>query len=536
VENVFTVPDTREGWVESVDILTDVAFGGNSHFEEISGDSPEATITVDVSNIRIRGSLLKTSGGIACGPGPLVTMLVDYVKQLNSCFGRQLTSLDAMALDHMLASCVIAGGKRRSSRMSVKSWLDHDIFDFINCKREDGAHWSTNISVELDDHFFECYDNTFVDVAKGEYSNLKKDLQELQDHARRVMRAIILGKRSNGEPGTWNRSLAMVGEREPELMFCPNPCGEIGLHMWENCNLGHINLEAFAPRLDGSVPVCDMTEAFRLMTRWLVRATFGDVPQPRQQEVMGKNRRIGVGFFGYHAWLALHGIRYSDSHKDAWVKETLSDMRRVVRSEADRYADEMGIPRPVQSTTLAPTGTIVLLPGTSSSAQAIEAAWFRRLVRYASMDPELHIKKLEGYETIIDDDAKDTEIVVYWCENPLVAKVRTMGFEPDEILESQYDVKLQDSLAIQAMLQEVYVDNSISFTINMRPEDMPSEEEMEARFMEYLPRIKGTTFFPEKSRKNSPIQPITKAEFDAFKGRKEITTIETECRTGCPVK
>jgi ribonucleoside-triphosphate reductase len=535
VENVFTVPDTREGWVEAIDILTRVAFGEDAGFDIPLG-LPEATVTIDISLIRKRGELLKTSGGIACGPGPLVSMLVDYVKQLNSCFGRHLTSLDAMMLDHLLASCVIAGGKRRSSRMSVKSWMDQDIFNFINCKREDGAHWSTNISVELDDDFFDCYYNRNAEAAKQLGDRAIENTQLLHEHARRVMRAIILGKRSNGEPGTWNRSLAMKGEREPELMFCPNPCGEIGLHMWENCNLGHINLEAFAPRLDGSKPVTSMGEAFRLMARWLVRATFGDVPQRRQQEVMGKNRRIGVGFFGYHAWLALYGIRYSDSHENAWVRETLNDMHLIVREAADQYADQMHIPRPVQCTTLAPTGTTVLLPGTTSSAQALTAPWFKRLVRYASMDPELHIKKLEGYETIIDEDAKNTEIVVYWCEDPLVAKVRAIGFEPQDILESQYDVKLQDSLAIQAMLQEIYVDNSISFTINMRPEDMPTEEEMESQFMEFLPRIKGTTFFPEKSRKNSPIQPLTKEEFDAYQGRKEITMVESECRTGCPVK
>ena len=67
--------------------------------------------------------------------------------------GRRFSSEDAMSLDHTLAACVIAGGKRRSSRMSVKNWKDHDIFEFINCKRNDGVHWTTNISVEIDNDF-----------------------------------------------------------------------------------------------------------------------------------------------------------------------------------------------------------------------------------------------------------------------------------------------------------------------------------------------------------------------------------------------
>lgn len=516
LDQVFVVPDDREGWVKAVEIVTRMAFGENAGFRG-NPDKANATIVFDVSRIRVSGTPLKTSGGIACGPGPLMVMLTNYVRQLNACYGRQLTSIDAMTLDHALASCVIAGGKRRSSRMAVKSWADTDIFDFINCKGQDGLHWTTNISVEVDDAFYDAY--------------LTDD-----GHARRVMRAVTLGKRSNGEPGLWNRSYAQVGEREPELMYCPNPCGEIGLQMWENCNLGHINMEAFAPRPDGSQPSVSMSEAFRLMTRWLVRATFGDIPQPRQREVVDRNRRIGVGFFGYHSWLALHGIKYSDSHKDAWVQSVLTKAQELVRATAAAYAEQLNIPCPVKNTTLAPTGTTAALTGSTTGAQCMIAPWFKRLVRYSTMDPELAIKKLEGYEIIPDDDAHNTDIVVYWCEDPLVTKVRAMGYDPAELLESQYDISLRDSLSVQAMLQDVYTDNAISFTINMRPEDMPGEEEMESMFMEFLPRIKGTTFFPEKSRKNSPIQPLTKEEFDAYQGRKEITMIEDVCRGGCPVK
>src|SRR5208283_156685 len=109
--------------------------------------------TIDVSNIRKRHSLLKSSGGVACGPGPLVEMLSDFTKHVNGCYGRRLDWEDCMVLDHSLAACVIAGGKRRSSRMAVKNWKDPGIFKFINIKREDGAHWTTNISVEIDDDF-----------------------------------------------------------------------------------------------------------------------------------------------------------------------------------------------------------------------------------------------------------------------------------------------------------------------------------------------------------------------------------------------
>lgn len=502
--DVLKVPDTREGWVEAVEHILKAAWSGS--------DSSESRIVIDVSGIRARGELLKTSGGIACGPGPLVSMLHDFTKQLNGCIGRTLTSLDAMVLDHALASCVIAGGKRRSSRMSVKSWKDSDIFEFINCKRQDGAHWSTNISVEVDDEFISAYNSG-------------------DEHAKSVMRAVTLGKRSNGEPGLWNRSLAMKDERDPELMFCPNPCGEIGLQMWENCNLGHINLQHFA-----SKPNREAAEAFRLMTRWLIRATFGDIPQPRQREVVDRNRRIGVGFFGYHGWLAIRGFKYSEAYKEASIQNTLNMFKTTVQNEAREYSGQMNIPCPVKNTTLAPTGTIVLMPGVSASGQAVIYRHFKRLVRYADTDPELEVKRKEGYKVFKDDDARNTQIVEYWCEDPLVSVLKAKGLDAEELVECQDEIKLEDSLGTQRMIQEFYADNAISFTINMGEDKMPTEDVMERAFVDALPYIKGTTFFPEKSRKNAPYQKLSKAEWDAYTGRKETIQVEDECKTGCPVR
>ena len=513
-----SVEDSREGWVDSVGTILRLAFGESAGFAGVDPGASEVVLTIDVSPVRPRGMPLKTSGGIACGPGPLVETLIALTKRINGCYGRRLTSLDTMAVDHDLAACVIAGGKRRSSRMSVKCWKDHDIFEFLNCKAQDGLHWTTNISVEIDDEYMAAYADP---------------THEWHAHARRVARAVVLGKRENGEPGLWNISLAR--KDDPDVVS-PNPCGEIGLVPFENCNLGHVNMEYFAPNPSGYRPVMTMREAFRLMARWLVRATFGDIPQPRQRKVVDKNRRIGVGFFGYHAWLALHGTRYSEGYKTSWVVNTLAEMKQTVIDSATSYARLLGIPVPVKFTTLAPTGTIVTLPGTTGSGQSMMAPWFKRLVRYSDMDKSLDKLRTDGIEVFPDDDAKNTSIAVFWCEDPLVAKVRAIGFDPADVLESQYEISMEDSLATQAMFQEIYVDNAVSFTINLRPEDMPNEEAMEGLLMKYLPRLKGTTVFPEKSRKNTPIQPITKAQFDAHLGPKQITAIEVECVGGCPVK
>jgi ribonucleoside-triphosphate reductase len=511
-QNIFVVPDSREGWVQAVEIILRAAW------QRISGR--EARIVIDVSKIRPRGEPLKTSGGIACGPGPLVSMLTDFTKHLNGCFDRKITSVDAMILDHSLSSCVVAGGKRRSSRMSVKNWADKDIFEFINCKREDGAHWTTNISVETDDRFESYYNDDSGYIAS----------EEEHQHAREVMRAVVLGSRSNGEPAFWNRSLSMKGERDPDLMYCPNPCGEVGLQMWENCNLGHVNLQAFANK-----PTKHMKEAFRLMTRWLMRATFGDIPDKRQREVVDRNRRIGVGFFAYHGFTSLRGIKYSESWQSEEVISTLEMMRKAVDDEAESYATVLNIPVPAKTTTIAPTGTLTALTGTAAGDQAIYAPWFIRRVRYSDMDPELAIKKLEGYKVYPDTDARNTSIVEYYCEDPLVSKVLAEGLDP-RVIEAQDEISFEASLNVQAMLQSVWANNAISHTINLPPHLMPTESEMEEKLMQYHGRLKGTTIFPDKSRRNAPLERLTKEQFDSWQGHKEVTMVETECVGGCPVK
>jgi adenosylcobalamin-dependent ribonucleoside-triphosphate reductase len=497
----FQLADSREGWIDGVEIPLRAAWG-YSNFRKV---------VLDISDIREKGRVIKTGGGVSPGPLPLVIMLGRLHKLLANVAGKKLTSFMAMELDHRIAECVVAGGKRRSSRMSVKSWRDEDIFEFIAYKEKDGDNWTTNISVEIDDAFIEAFKTS-------------------DEKAVKVLEAIVRGKMKNGEPGIWNRSLSQQGEREPEEMYCPNPCGEIGLYMWENCNLGHINLQYFAGR-----PLKKAIEAFRLMTRWLIRATYGDIPQPRQRAVVDKNRRIGVGFFGFHGWLALSGIKYSECWKDEYVQTALRHFRKTVDVEAVKYSDELGIPHPVKTTTVAPTGTVAILPGVSSGLQPIFAPWFKRRVRYADTDVPLQELKKQGYPNYPDKDALNTEIVEFWCEDPLVSIVRGRGLDAEALVEGQDQIEFTDYLEVQALVQDIYANNAISFTINIPEAKMPNEPEMVTALGKILYRLKGTTVFPDKSRENAPFERLTKEQFEGYAGPKEFSNVEDPCKGGCPV-
>jgi len=499
----IAIEDSREGWVNCLVAIIDAAHGSTC-----------GPLVFDVSRIRAYGSPIKSFGGKASGPAALIRMGLNIARQLNERVGHKLNSLDYMLMDHNIACCVVAGNVRRSARMSVKHWKDSDIFDFIDCKSDKAhvAHWTTNVSVEVDNAFFRALKN--------------KD-----SHALKVYETMIESMYYSGEPGFWNSSLSQHGETEE--VVTPNPCGEIIGVPFENCNLGHINLGAFAYDPEGA------TKAFRSMTRFLIRATFGDIQNEWQSEVVRRNRRIGVGFTGFQDWLCLQGIKYSECAEKPNIRAQLRKFYQAVKDESVRYSHKLRIPAPIKVTTIAPTGTTSKLIGSSEGAQALIAAYFELRTRYQNDDPEVEQLKAEGYEfetCVNKEEGVNTIIVKHVCKHPLVDKIRDAGLDAEELVEGQSDVSLYNTLAIQAMLQEVWADNAISLTANLRY-DTTSKKELYHTIMKFLPRLKGTTVYFEGGRPQPLYTPISREEYEKYHGIKSIDQGIRQCKNNsCPIK
>lgn len=499
-EYVFRVPDSREGWVRSLEMLLEFATRGD-----------EYTLVFDVSDVRCSGSPIKGFGGTASGPLPLIQMLHDVAALLDHEEDIRVTPELAMEIDHLIAGAVIAGNVRRSARMSILHWNDSAIAWFLNCKADHMNHWSTNISVEVDNDFF-------------------FDLLDPDSKASWVYNQVLDGMMTNGEPGFYNSSKASEGERTH--IASTNPCGEMPLESWESCNLGHINL-AYGDSVDHR-------RAFRLMARFLIRATFCDIQDPKQQEVVHRNRRIGVGFFGLQEWLGLRGIPYSQYNRHGILADALTNWFSIVRAEADEYADELGISRPVKVATLAPTGSIAKLAGTSEGMQSIYAKWIIRRVRYSELDPE--VARLRERNVPLEPCiyTPGTLVASFPCEDPILSRVS------GEFVEEQHELSIETLMGIQALVQRYYADNAISLTINVPQDaDEVTRKMLDKALRTYLPHIKGTTVFPEASRPQSPIERITEAEYLALHAnikQDEIYSGDSEqlleeCAGGsCPIR
>ncbi|QJD50695.1 ribonucleotide reductase [Streptomyces phage Issmi] len=513
----FEVEDSREGWAGSLVDLIDTFMTDD--------EVKHADRVYDVSRVRCKGSRLKTFGGTASGPGPFARMMIEVAAILNGTKADHVTPTEAMEMDHAIAECVVSGGVRRSARMAICAWDDPFIDDFLDCKKDGSKHWTTNISVEID--------NSFINALGSPDTGLFLEAQHV--HSR-----VVEGMLRNGEPGYWNSSYSNEGEVNP--VIATNPCGEIALPETGACVLGHVNLDHFSPtEKDGDFDLDGMLRAHELMTRFLIRATWGDMTDDQQREVMHSERRIGVGHLGVQGFFAKNGIPYSQVPYNEAARQLLRLLRKTVRAEARAYAFAQRVPEPVKVTTEAPTGSIAKMPGVSEGIHPIYARHFKRRVRFSMTDPAqaktVEDAVLAGFEVekCIYDQSGNTMVVTYPTKDKLVAEVEALGYAP-EIVESADELDLNAMLAMQAMFQTEYADNAVSFTANF-PEGKYTLDEAARIIAGWLPDLKGTTLMPDGTREQAPYERLTAEQFAQY----EVTSVEDstdeECSTGaCPVR
>lgn len=510
------VADSREGWVTALEAILETA-GGHGRMWAKGNES----LVIDLSDVREAGQPIHGFGGTASGPGPLAQLLHDVAEITNDAKGRTLTPIECMDIDHAIASCVVAGNVRRSARMSILHWEDPYIMEFLNAKNDPNAHWTTNMSVEIDDEFLSLINTDTATFADGPAWAL----------AHTVFETAVTKMFEHGEPGFYNSSLASAGEEND--VRATNPCGEIALNDWEACCLGHVNLAAFDPEDTEGIH-----EAFELMGRFLYRATFGPVTNAHTARVENANHRIGVGIMGFQEFAANMGLSLSDIAEDErsevsglWLM--LNDMKRSVIGTVNEYADKLGTPRPVKYTTVAPTGTVSQLAGVTPGIQAIFAKYFIRRVRFSMLELKKVRKAMTDVNYLsMEEDiySANTVVLSFLAKDTILDRVKFPS-----LVQSQDELTFWEQLSIQAFVQQAYADNAISFTANFIPGNTDYNE-LEDALRSMLPNLKGTTVFPDIARPMSPIERISENEYEL---ERFLTSqsIDGECATGaCPVK
>jgi ribonucleoside-triphosphate reductase len=468
---IYQAPDSRDGWVMSLRMVLQAAFEGSD-------------LIVDVSEIRPRGEPIRTFGGTACGPGPLTTLLRSAWSIVRNAEGRELTSIECLDITNMIGFCVKSGNVRRSALIVIGEAHDQAFRDAKKDFEKVKSHRHTsNNSIAF---------HTEEQIANFDWHGMVED-------------NILYG-----EPGLLN--LALIRKTDPGATII-NPCGEIPLHDREACNLA----EAFPAQFDGSASP-DMI--FRLLTRYCLRQRMTPLLDEESDEVRRRNMRLGVGLGGICDF--------------EWTGPQLAGWFGACRSEADAYADELGVARPNAVTTTKPSGTISLLNSSSPGIHAPYAPYYIRRARLADNDPMAQALMEAG---------------VKWEHDQYDNTGHTLVFEfPTKAVHTRITVQTEtiaDQFERQAQVQEWWADNSVSATLSF---DVDTERHQTAELLkQYVPRFKSTALLAKSGHGyvQAPYEVIDEATFHSMSSkirpdhqlaRGGDVQIE-ECSTGvCPIR
>jgi len=435
---VYHAADSRSGWVESLRRVLNAAFNGED-------------VVVDVSNIRPRGALIKTFGGIACGPGPLTNLLRAVWSIVRGAQGRQLNSVECLDITNHIGLCIKSGNVRRSALITLGRSDDQEFRDAKKDYAAVASHRHTsNNSISFQD---------WDEIKDFDWMSLVNDNIEY------------------GEPGLLN--LPLVRQTDPSAMGV-NPCGEQALHDRESCNLA----EVFPAKFEKGV---DPVVVFRLVTRYTMRQRVTPLLDPKSNAVGRTNMRVGVGLGGICDF--------------SWTPEQLAEWYGTCRREADEYAAELQVNKPITVTTVKPSGTISLLNGSSPGIHAPHSPFYVRRTRIAKNDPMAGAMMEAGvpYEEDVYDQTGHTWVFSFPMRAP-----NGQTTKENETIRGQFER--------QATIQRWWADNAVSATLNFNPKT--DREELASCLKEYVPQLKSTSCLPSThGYEQPPYEAISEEEY-----------------------
>lgn len=504
--NCFVIPvsDSREGW-------------GQMLKESIIISGTGGGVGINFSPIRPNGSEIKGTGGYATGPVSLMRMD------------------DGVGLE------LVAGGGRRMAKMSCLD-IDHpDVIEFLNCKLKDGKLSTTNISVVIN------FDpKEFVELVKNDGDielswNGVKTGETIK--AKIIWDRIVENAWNNGEPGVLNGYLANqqnnIAYSKP--LISTNPCGEIWLEAYGCCCLGALVLPRFVS--DGKVDWDGLENTIRVAVRFLDNVlSVNHYPFDKIRENCEEVRRIGMGVMGLHTMMLDLGIKYSSDEALEFIDKLFSFIKNTAYDTSISLAIEKGpfpgfkpefvdsgfmksmkpaIRRKVREygirncaiLTVAPTGTTGIVSGVSTGIEPYMAPVYWRRVKTVNKNLKTVIERVLVVEPAYD---------MY-----------------GDLCEGAADIPVDRHFAIQKAVQK-HIDNAVSKTINL-PNDYPIDD-LSDLWLEYLPYLKGSTFYRWGSRENEPFEPVLLKDIDLVLSetpeemirRKERTEDQSamDCTTG----
>jgi ribonucleoside-diphosphate reductase alpha chain len=479
------------------------------------------------SRLRPKGARVNSSNGIASGP-------ISFLQAYDTAFGK-----------------ISQGGTRRGANMGVLR-VDHpDIREFIKCKSEEGSISNFNISVGVTDKFMQAL------KADTEYELINPADNTVWEKvkAKEIFDEIVKYAYKNGEPGVLFVDVANRENPVPNqyVLEATNPCGEQWLGPYENCCLGHVNINASVK--NGKLDWNHLRETIILGTRFLDNVVTQNkyVPSvPKLKEAAYKNRRIGLGFLGLADAMYQLGIRYGSEQSFEFASQVTefirynsmlasialaeekgafpgikgsrydsNDLKWTIPQSLVPHENDFGRPkldwnkvekllrtygiRNATQLTVAPTGTTgTVFDVEGYGCEPVFAlAYYRNVFQAAGGEGDLQLAYVSPSfrralnSTDLSDEAKDS-IIKEVINKGSLQNIPNIPTKIKDVFVVSSDITADEHVMMQAAIQR-FVDNSISKTCNF-PETATIEDVKQAYIKAWDLGCKGLTVYVTGSR------------------------------------
>ena len=448
-ETTIVVKDSKEGWAKALRQLIALLY---------SGEIPEW----DVSRVRPAGAKLKTFGGRASGPAPLVDLFNFVVRVFTEAAGRKLSSIECHDIMCKIGEVVVVGGVRRSAMISLSNLSDDRMRH-----AKSGSWWENNPQRAL--------------------ANNSVSYTEKPDSLSFMREWMALVESGSGERGIFNREAskkqaAKNGRRDPNHEFGTNPCSEIILRNGQLCNLTECVVRA-------TDTVEDLERKVRIATiLGTIQSTFTKLPYLRKmwQKNTEEERLLGVSMTGI-----MDNPLMTTSNEG--LETTLEHLKQIAVTTNAKWAKRLGIPASTAISCVKPSGTVSQLVDSASGIHARHSAYYIRTVRGDNKDPLTQFMSDQGIPNEPDVMKPDQTTVFSF---PMKA--------PEGAIVTA-DMSAIEQLEMWLAYQRSWCEHKPSVTINVKSDEW---FEVGAFVYKHFDEMSGVSFLPynEHTYQQAPYQ------------------------------
>ena len=456
-ETTIVIKDSKEGWAKGFRQVLALLW---------AGEIPKW----DVTRVRPAGARLKTFGGRASGPAPLIDLFNFAAAIFKNAQGRKLSSIECHDLMCKIGEVVVVGGVRRSAMISLSNLSDDRMRH-----AKSGAWWDNDPHRAL--------------------ANNSVSYTEKPDSISFMREWMSLVESGSGERGIFNRQASKkqaekYGRRNPDYEFGTNPCSEIILRPNQFCNLTEVVVRA-------TDTVADLARKVRLATiLGTIQSTYTKFPYLRKMwtDNTEEERLLGVSLTGImdNPLMTIHNTK---------LEKLLETLRKLAVDTNAEWAERLNIPAATAITCVKPSGTVSQLVDSASGIHARHSPYYIRTVRGDNKDPLTQFMKDQGVPSQPDVMKPDaTTVFSFPVQSPNKSVTRN-------------DLSAIEQLQTWLMYQRHYCEHKPSITCTVRNEEW---FEVGAFVYKHFDEMSGVSFLPHSDHtyQQAPYQEVGKSDYN----------------------